>query len=163
MKQSRIKKIAGFTMVELMITIVVIGVLAAMAGPGFSNWIPKMKLKAEAREKVNFLRQARSRAIAENSQFGVYFDQDSGEAAFFKDTISPELATYECGADSLVANVIESEPNVFFSNCTLTNSVVIFYPNGSASTSGGIELHDTESEYQYTITVLASTGRIRLN
>ncbi|MCP4583211.1 MAG: prepilin-type N-terminal cleavage/methylation domain-containing protein [candidate division Zixibacteria bacterium] len=163
MKKNKMKKIAGFTMIEMMIGVVVIGILAAMAGPGFSNWIPRMKLKAEAREKVNYLRQARSRAIAENSQYGVYFNTSNGETAFFKDTNSPQLATYESGADSLVEDLIETECNVFYANCTLSNDAVVFFPNGSASTSGTIELHDTESDYEYAITVLASTGRIRLD
>lgn len=149
-------------MIEMMVAIVILGVMAAMAGPSFSSWIPKMKLKAEAREKLNYLRQARSRAIAENNQYGIYFDTGNNDIIFFKDATNPQLSIYEAGADSIIGTPIESESNVVFANCTLTNNAVIFYPNGSASTSGQIELHDIESTCEHTISVLASTGRVKL-
>jgi type II secretion system protein H len=162
MNNKRFQKVAGFTLIEMMVAIVILGVLAAMAGPSFSSWIPKMKLKAEAREKLNYLRQARSRAIAENSQYGIYFNTGNSEIIFFKDITNPQLNLYEAGSDSIIGAPIESESNVLFDNSTLTNNVVIFYPNGSASTSGQIELHDSGSACLHTITVLASTGRVRL-
>ena len=149
-------------MIEMMVAIVIFGIMAAMAGPSFFTWIPKMKLKAEAREKLNFLRHARSRAIAENTQYGIYFDTDSNDIIFFKDNTNPQLGIYEAAADSIIGLPIECESNVVFTNSTLTNNVVIFYPNGSASTSGQIELHDTESTCEHTISVLASTGRVKL-
>ena len=162
MNNKRFQKKAGFTLIEMMVAIVILGVMAAMAAPSFSRWIPKMKLKAEAREKLNYLRQARSQAIAENSQYGIYFNTGNNEIIFFKDVINPQLNVYEAGADSIIGNPIESEINVVFANSTLTNNVVIFYPNGSASTSGQIELHDSGSTCEHTISVLASTGRVRL-
>lgn len=162
MNNIRNHKSAGFTLIEMMIVIVIIGVMAAMAGPSFSNFIPKMKLKADSREKTNYLRQARSRAISENSQYGIYFNTDDNEIVFFKDTSSPELSTYEEGMDSLVQDSISCESNVQFSNCSFANNVVVFYPNGSASTSGSIDLRDTGSSEMYTISVLASTGRVRM-
>jgi type II secretion system protein H len=162
MNNKRILKAAGFTMIEMMVAIAIIGIMAAMAGPSFSSWIPKMKLKAEAREKLNYLRQARSRAISENSQFGIYFDLGNSDIVFFKDIINPQLSIYEVGADSIIGTPIDCASNVIFTNSTLTNNTVIFYPNGSASTSGQIELDDTESSYKHTISVLASTGRVRL-
>jgi len=162
MNNKRFQKIAGFTMIEMMVAIVILGIMAAMAGPSFSKWIPRMKLKAEAREKLNYLRQARSRAISENSQYGIYFNTDNNDIIFFKDVASPQLGIYDAGADSIIEPSIECASNVVFTNSTLTNNVVIFYPNGSASTSGQIELHDIESTCEHTISVLASTGRVKL-
>lgn len=156
------KKSAGFTLIELMVVIAIIGVMTAMAGPSFSSWIPKMKLKADTREKVNYLRQARSRAIAENAQYGIYFNTDNNQIVFFKDISSPELATYEEGMDSLVHDPIDCVGNIEFRDCSFTNDVVVFYSNGSASTSGTINLQDTGSSELYTISVLASTGRVRM-
>jgi type IV fimbrial biogenesis protein FimU len=162
MKDRRIKRSGGFTMLEMMIVVVIIGVFASMAAPSFLNWIPRMKLKADAREKVNYLRQARSLAISENSQFGVFFDIDENKIIYFKDTTSPELAMYDEGADSLLKAPIDCVSNAYFDNCSFTNNTVVFYSNGSASTSGAIEIHNSESTDNYTINLLASTGRIRL-
>jgi prepilin-type N-terminal cleavage/methylation domain-containing protein len=162
MKDRRIKRSGGFTMLEMMIVVVIIGVFASMAAPSFMNWIPKMKLKADAREKVNYLRQARSLAISENSQFGVFFDIANNQIVYFKDTASPELAMYNEGTDSLLKAPIACVSNAYLDNCSFTNNAVVFYSNGSASTSGAIELINNESPDSYTINVLASTGRIRL-
>jgi len=162
MKNRKYDNRRGFTMIEMMIVIVVIGIMAAMAAPSFLNWIPKMRLKNDAREKVNYLRQARSRAIAENSQYGVYFDFNGSRMVYFKDTDSPEWSYYAEGVDSVVGNPISNESTVAYGTCSLMGNTVIFYPNGSASTSGSLELYDVESGNSYTINVLASTGRIRL-
>ena len=157
-----LKNKTGFTLIEMMIVVVIIGVFASMAGPAFTNWIPKMKLKADAREKTNYLRQARSRAISENNQYGVYFDVSSSQIIFFKDTVSPELSMYDAGSDSVIGTPISSESNIEYDNSTFANDVVVFYSNGSASTSGSILLKNTEGTESYSINVLASTGRIRL-
>lgn len=160
--RNKLNATAGFTLIEAMIVVVIIGIFASMAGPAFTNYIPKMKLRADAREKTNYLRQARSRAISENGQYGIYFDTDSNEIKFFEDLLSPELATYDESGDSLVMDPISCESNVMLSNSTFTSNVVVFYSNGSASTSGQIDLVDSESGDSYTIDVLASTGRIKL-
>lgn len=160
--RDKLNTTTGFTLIEVMIVVVIIGIFASMAGPSFSNYIPKMKLRADAREKTNFLRQARSRAISENSQYGIYFNDDTNSIAFFKDIVSPETATYDEDGDSLVQDIILCETNVIFDNSTLSNDVVVFFSNGSASTSGQIDLLNPEINESFTINILASTGRIKL-
>jgi len=160
--RNKLNSKAGFTLIEAMIVVVIIGVFASMAGPSFTQYIPKMKLRADAREKTNYLRQARSRAISENSQYGIFFDTNTNQVKFFKDIVSPELAMYDDGGDSLVIDAVCCESNVIFNNSTLANNVVVFYSNGSASTSGQIDLEDLETGENYTIDILASTGRIKL-
>ncbi len=160
--KNKLNNNAGFTLIEAMIVVVIIGIFASMAGPSFTNYIPKMKLRADAREKTNYLRQARSRAISENSQYGVYFDDGSHEIVFFKDLVNPEMATYDEGGDSLVIDPVACETNVIFNNNTFTNGAVVFFSNGSASSSGQIDLEDSETGDSFTIDVLASTGRIKL-
>ncbi len=160
--RDKLKSVTGFTMIEAMIVVVIIGVFASMAAPSFTEYIPKMKLRADAREKTNYLRQARSRAITENSQYGIFFDTGSHQIKFFKDIVNPGSAIYDEGGDSLMVDPVCCESNVILDNCTFANDAIIFYANGSASASGQIELHDTETGESYTIDVLASTGRIKL-
>jgi len=162
MKKLKFYKRAGFTMLEMMIVIVVIGIMAGMAVPSFINWIPKMKLKNDAKQNLNFLRQARSMAVSDNNQYGIYFDIANKQIHFFEDTSSPELTSYEFGSDSLVIPPVSLERNVSFGECSFNGNAVIFYPSGSASTSGSIIVQDTISSDYFTISVLASTGRVRL-
>jgi prepilin-type N-terminal cleavage/methylation domain-containing protein len=45
----REKLLSGFTLIEVLMTIVVLAILAAVAVPGFSVWLPNYRLKAAAR------------------------------------------------------------------------------------------------------------------
>lgn len=52
---------AGFTMVELLITLVLVGIVMAIAIPSFRGWVDNSNLKAAARtlsSDINYLREA---------------------------------------------------------------------------------------------------------
>jgi prepilin-type N-terminal cleavage/methylation domain-containing protein len=152
----------GFTMLEMMILIVIIGILASIAAPSFFNWIPQMKLKNDARTNLNSLRQARAQAVAKNGQYGVYFDQENKQLYLFKDCDNPSGSTYTPGLDSLVQAPITFDDDVVISSCTFISNTVIFYPNGSASNSGLISLQNSSGGTIYSVDVLASTGRVKM-
>ena len=162
MKKNVFSNQTGFTMLEMMIIIVIIGILASLAVPGFINWIPKMKVKNDAKTNLNYLRLARSKSVADNSQYGIYFDVAGNRVIYFEDTSSPENLSYDPGLDSTVEAPYNMASNVSLINCTFVNNTIIFFPNGSASTSGSITVTDESSGVAYNINVLASTGRVRL-
>ncbi len=68
---------AGFTIIEMIIIVVIIGILAAIAVPSFFNAIPKLKARSEARNILNFVRLARSKAVSDGAQYGVYIDTNN--------------------------------------------------------------------------------------
>ena len=55
---------AGFTRVELMVTVAVIGILAMIAVPSFSNLIRSHRVTASANELVALLQTGRAAAIS---------------------------------------------------------------------------------------------------
>lgn len=59
--------VAGFTLIELMITIVVLGVLIMLAMPTFSAWIQNTRIRTTAESIVNGLQVARGEAVRRNS------------------------------------------------------------------------------------------------
>ena len=58
----------GFTLIELMVVVAMVGVLSAIAGPSFRSFIGTMNSKSAAFELINDLAMARSEAIKRNRQ-----------------------------------------------------------------------------------------------
>lgn len=155
------KGAAGFTMLEMMIIVVIIGIVAAMAVPSFYNTIPRLKARTEARNILNLVRLARSRAVSDGSQYGVYVDTSNRQYILFKDTINPAQMIYNTG-DSAVVGPETLDPDVVLTNSTFTNNTVIFIPTGGASQSGSFTLDNTDGGSSYTVSVLSSTGKSKL-
>lgn len=67
----------GFTVIELMITVVVVGILATIALPGFLEQIRKSR-RANAIETLAQVQQAQERYRANNTLYGTHFIVVSG-------------------------------------------------------------------------------------
>lgn len=63
----------GFTLVEVMIVVAVIGILSAVAIPTYLTWMPDMRLKATARDVYSTFQKIRLDAIKTNRDLGIVF------------------------------------------------------------------------------------------
>lgn len=68
---------AGFTIVELIITIAIGGILMAVAIPNFIAWRANSKLIGTSQNLRGDLEMAKKRAIRENATVAVLFDPDN--------------------------------------------------------------------------------------
>jgi prepilin-type N-terminal cleavage/methylation domain-containing protein len=68
------KRQAGFTLMELIVVVGVLGILAAMATPPFLEWTRNARYREAARDIASALRDARTTAITRNFECQVEFD-----------------------------------------------------------------------------------------
>jgi len=63
----------GFTLIEVMVTLIIIAILAAISAPAFTAMAPNMQLKSAARDLFSLLQEAKMLAIKENKNVAVRF------------------------------------------------------------------------------------------
>ena len=68
------RKNAGFTLTEIMVTIAIIAIFASLAVPNFIGWLPNYRLRSGAEDIQSTLQLARVTAIKRNATATVSFD-----------------------------------------------------------------------------------------
>jgi prepilin-type N-terminal cleavage/methylation domain-containing protein len=69
-----LKKQKGFSLVELMIVIGIIGIIIAISTPNIVTGLPKYRVKSAARDLTSKIRKARSIAVKEHRNITIVFD-----------------------------------------------------------------------------------------
>lgn len=64
---------AGFTIIEILFTVAILGILVMMAMPTFGEWLQSQQLRAAAEASLNGLQVARSEAIRRNLPVQIVF------------------------------------------------------------------------------------------
>jgi type IV fimbrial biogenesis protein FimT len=68
------RKNSGFTLIEMMVVIGVIGILSMIAIPNIISWLPKHRLGSATRSLLSAMQYARLVAVKENVDIFVKFD-----------------------------------------------------------------------------------------
>ena len=71
------RRVRGFTLIELMVTIAVLAIIAVMAAPSFSNMIAKQQLNTTTQDLISTLNEARSQAVLKRTTITVHLNSTS--------------------------------------------------------------------------------------
>ncbi len=125
----RNSKARGFTLIELIITVVILGILILIAIPSFQRMSINGNLKSAARDLIADINALREKAMAENTTFDLTFNVGSNTY-----TVAPASGLPNGGkTPASIAKDIQLTPATTFGTVT-------FYTRGTLSQAGSVFL-----------------------
>jgi type IV fimbrial biogenesis protein FimT len=129
----------GFTLIELMITVIIVSVLLALAAPAFLSVIQENQNRTQASRIVSSLNLARSEAAKENLPTTVCASADAATCSVDgSDFISGWLVYVDRDNDGVLDNdelirVYSGLPSGYFIVLDNASAQLTYYPDGSTS------------------------------
>ncbi|MCK4307512.1 prepilin-type N-terminal cleavage/methylation domain-containing protein [candidate division WOR-3 bacterium] len=141
----------GFTIVEMMVVIAMMGIIGSIAIPSFRNYIVRMRLTRARDEILSTLKLARARAMSERIVYRVSFNTADSSYSVGKDPDGDGTFTYE-GTKPL--------PNGI--SFQTSGSDFEFYPDrtGAVLTSDLIIINTKNEDVRFYI--IPATGHIKV-
>lgn len=148
----RIKNENGFTLIEIIMVVIIIGIMAAIAAPNFISWLSNMRLKAAARDLYGAAMKAKGEAVKRNKNCALTFNQQVGATTFVY-IVYEDADTdfqYDAGEDILVqmqqwpkdVSLDATQggvtlPGVTFTDDNAGKPAIAFQPTAIPTASGG--------------------------
>ncbi len=165
----------GFSLVELMVVVAIIGIMGAIATPGILHWLPNYRLKSAARDLYSTIQNARLMAVRENTRLSVVFNNTVTPGFYFTDfdasgTINQpgeyrmDLSSYGSGVDfGFPAGLVNWNGAAVVSAITYGGGPPAFctYNSDGTTGSGTIYLINNQAQIVYAITTVTS-GAVKL-
>jgi len=153
---ARLKAASGFSLIELIIVIALIGILLAIAAPNFSIYRDNTNLKEAARDISSDIAFYKQKSIAENLSYKIVFN-----ASLNTYTISQETSS-SSGTYTVLTTKAVSPGNVLiviYGTPSYSDGIII-QPRGTM-TSGSLVLQHTRRLSTATINTY-TTGRVNV-
>ena len=133
----------GFTLLEVMISVFIIGILIGLASFSFVRQIPKYQLLRAVRELHSRMNQARYQAIFSGTKVRIHFDQ----SGYMLEKFNQDRKEW-----------ISAPTNILEGISLKANNFPTFHPQGTVSNLATIHLYNSWGAYKIT---LAISGRIK--
>jgi len=155
----------GFSIVELMVVFGIVAVLAAVAVPAFSVWVPNYRLKVAARDVYSALQHSKLTAIKENSDVVVWFNiANNTYRAYVDDGAGGGTAgngTQDGSEKTIRDGTMEAGIDMYNTSFSLWSNQTFFNSRGLAGGGWGyVYLKSSSSRYKR-ITLL-TTGHLKI-
>ncbi len=150
----------GFSLVEVLVIVAIVGLIAAIAIPNISVWLRSMKYKETAWDILSKSRLARQLAITRNREHRVEFDIDGRRYRVTQGNASSGSTSW---TQIRPWKSLDSQVNwATGQTCDGGADInVTFYPNGTAD-SATICIMDTDNTRKYRVVITARSGRVRI-
>lgn len=175
MEWGKMKNSRGFTLIEVLIVIGIIGVMAAIAIPAISSWLPNYRLKAAARDVYSSMQKARMIAVKSNHNTAIILNVanekyelcDNWDVSVLPDSCvgNRQIVNFSSIGSGIGyghGNATHDVPNsgAITDNVTYAADVAVFNPQGLGS-SGYVYLDHQNNTNTYAVGSLSS-GVIRI-
>ena len=162
------KNSKGFTLIEVIIVVAIIGIMTAIAIPSISSWLPNYRLKGAARDLYGAAMKAKGEAVKRNVNCALTFGQDGNAYIVYADANSNFIFD---GGDTSIQQVKEWPKQVSLNDVnfddTSGNPTIAFRPNaipidnGGGLANGTVSL--TNSKGRQSSVVINQAGSIRID
>ncbi len=163
-----VKERAGFTLIELMFVIAIIGIMISIAVPNIIKWLPNYRLKAAANDLYSNMQKAKMEALKQNTDVIIIFTPATytpagrvGSYSVFVDN-SPSSGSAGPGTEDTIITQVTMPKNVSLYSDSFANNTAGFNSRGLPwnNTWGSVQMRNNESRY-YQIT-LSSAGSFKM-
>lgn len=149
-----VKRAAGFSMIELMVVIAMIGILAALATPMFISYWRTSTTASAAAELASSLNRARQLAIASNQN---YCAEVSGSNLRYRSNSSAACG----GGATWIGTGTRSDGTIPLANSvTVSGGPVVFTSLGAAILAGTFTVTNPVPSGGTRSVVVAASGRV---
>lgn len=151
---------SGFTLIEVLVTVAVLGVMMAISISGWSSWARAGEQSGTASELQSVLRQTQQRAVTEGRAMCVQFDVSANVYTVYTG------ACNDAARVQVVGPIKTSAPSVRvgspgFTGPSGSSTGVTFYARGTAW-PGSVKVTRNGESKVYTLDVEGLTGRVSL-
>ena len=131
----------GFSLIEMVIVIAILGIVATFAVPAFQNYVRNRNLKTAAQEIASEFFVTRERALAENTTYRIVFDDINNQYTTEERTALGPPVVYTIRQTKKISSSAAADGIVI--NTSMANALIFtFQPRGTIS-SGTINLKNS--------------------
>lgn len=163
----------GFTLIEMLVSVALIGILSAAVLPGFQTFLSGQKLNAASNNAYTAMQFAKAAAIQQNASMTVLFNKGTGQWCIFNRLVEATGTTCNMSSNTLDNGVVRKYVDPLPANIQIASvpsaaaqitydslGRVVPNPDGSATLTGlAFTLANDASK---ATTVQLANGLIRL-